>query len=52
MITPRPYHPSRKTEDEALAELRRCAGGQFDARVVEAFTATLAERREAAEVPA
>ena len=53
MVTPRPYRLNPKTDDEALAELRRCAGSQFDARVVEAFAAVLAERREApAEVSA
>jgi diguanylate cyclase (GGDEF)-like protein len=52
MVTPRPYRLHTKTEEEALAELRRCAGSQFDPQVVEAFAAVLAERREAAEVPA
>jgi PAS domain S-box-containing protein len=32
----RPYKKARSRED-ALAELRRCAGAQFDPRVVEAF---------------
>ena len=36
MVSERPYRPSRSA-DEALAELRRCAGSQFDPRVVEAF---------------
>jgi diguanylate cyclase (GGDEF)-like protein len=47
MVTPRPYRIDPKTEREALAELRRCAGSQFDAQVVEAFVAVLAERRAA-----
>ena len=31
----------------ALEELRRCAGTQFDPRVVEAFSALVAERDSA-----
>lgn len=42
MTSPQP-HRARKTVDEALAELRRCAGTQFDPRVVEALAADLAE---------
>jgi two-component system cell cycle response regulator len=34
----RPYHKARSA-DKALAELRRCGGTQFDARVVEALAA-------------
>jgi len=37
----RPYAESM-SEDAALAELRRCAGAQFDAQVVDAFAAVLA----------
>jgi diguanylate cyclase (GGDEF)-like protein len=48
MVTPRPYRINPKTEDEAMEELRRCAGTQFDPRVVEAFAAVLAERNAAA----
>ena len=40
MTTDRPYRAAR-TADEALAELRRCAGTQFDADVVEALARTL-----------
>ena len=36
----RPYRPGR-THDEALAELCRCAGSQFDPRVVTALTGVL-----------
>jgi HD-GYP domain-containing protein (c-di-GMP phosphodiesterase class II) len=36
MTTDRPYRAAR-TEDEALEELRRCAGTQFDPQVVAAL---------------
>jgi HD-GYP domain-containing protein (c-di-GMP phosphodiesterase class II) len=36
MTEDRPYRESRRPE-EAVEELRRCAGSQFDARVVEMF---------------
>ena len=39
MTSDRPYRAA-VTHDEALAELRRCAGTQFDPRVVDAFIAT------------
>ena len=38
----RPYSPSRRVGD-AIAELRRCAGSQFDPAVVDAFCVALAE---------
>ncbi|HEV7461162.1 MAG TPA: diguanylate cyclase [Solirubrobacteraceae bacterium] len=38
MVSKRPYQVARSNED-ALAELRRCAGGQFDPAVVDAFCA-------------
>ena len=41
MTTDRSYRKARPA-DEALAELRRCAGTQFDADVVEALARTLA----------
>jgi response regulator RpfG family c-di-GMP phosphodiesterase len=47
LTTPRPYRPAGSVED-ALEELRRCSGTQFDPRVVEALAAELAE--EHAEV--
>jgi signal transduction histidine kinase/HD-GYP domain-containing protein (c-di-GMP phosphodiesterase class II) len=40
MVAGRPYRPAR-SRMEALAELRRCAGGQFDPEVVEAFARVL-----------
>jgi GGDEF domain-containing protein len=42
MTAQRPYRASMGA-DEALAELRHCAGTQFDPRVVEALAAELAE---------
>jgi len=41
MVTDRPYRKGTDAES-ALAELRRCAGSQFDPRVVEAFCAVMA----------
>ena len=40
MLEERPYRPS-KTVDSALAELKACAGSQFDASCVEALAATV-----------
>jgi HD-GYP domain-containing protein (c-di-GMP phosphodiesterase class II) len=37
MVSPRPYRAAMDVPD-ALAELRRCAGTQFDAAVVDAFS--------------
>jgi response regulator RpfG family c-di-GMP phosphodiesterase len=42
LTAPRPYRDAASSE-EALAELRRCAGSQFDPRVVEALAADLEE---------
>jgi len=49
MTSDRVYRPGMPRE-EALAELRRCAGTQFDERVVAAFVAVL--ERSAAPAPA
>jgi HD-GYP domain-containing protein (c-di-GMP phosphodiesterase class II) len=46
MTTDRPYR-LRRSDDDALEELRRCAGAQFDPRVVEALERVLAGRVEA-----
>lgn len=46
MVSGRPYRPAVAVE-AALAELRRCAGTQFDPQVVVAFEAVVAERRAA-----
>ena len=40
MISERPYRATR-SDTEALAELQRCAGTQFDPAVVDAFTRVL-----------
>jgi two-component system, cell cycle response regulator len=42
MTSPRPYAPQR-TVPEAVAELRRGAGGQFDPAVVDAFSELVVE---------
>jgi hypothetical protein len=42
MTADRPYRPGRSRE-EAIEELRRCQGTQFDPRVVEALIGALAE---------
>jgi two-component system cell cycle response regulator len=45
MISNRPYSPA-KTIDEALGELRRCAGTQFDPTIVPLFEQVIAERAQ------
>jgi diguanylate cyclase (GGDEF)-like protein len=45
MIATRPYS-APKTPTEALAELHRCAGAQFDPAVVTVFAQVMAERAE------
>ena len=42
MTTDRPYRKA-KTREEAIEELRRCAGAQFDPQVVEVFVGLLEE---------
>src|SRR5437764_348706 len=44
MTTDRPYRRARPAAD-ALAELRRCSGADFDPRVVEALAASIADAR-------
>jgi two-component system cell cycle response regulator len=51
MVSNRAYRPAR-TPEAAVAELRRCAGTQFDPVVVDAFCEALAESPEPAPVPA
>jgi two-component system, cell cycle response regulator len=46
ITTERPYAPGRSVP-EAVAELRACAGTQFDPRVIDALCATIAERDSA-----
>jgi diguanylate cyclase (GGDEF)-like protein len=50
MITDRPYQAAVDSES-ACAELRRCAGTQFDPGVVDAFLAVLAARQGAVSAP-
>ena len=45
MISARPYSPAMSVE-AALAELRRCAGTQFEPAIVAAFEQVMAERSE------
>ena len=41
MISERPYRQAR-SQEQALAEMRRCAGTQFDPDVVDALAAVVA----------
>jgi HD-GYP domain-containing protein (c-di-GMP phosphodiesterase class II) len=49
MTSLRSYRNSKMTSEQALKELRRCAGTQFDPRIVEAFISVY-EGREPHEV--
>jgi HD-GYP domain-containing protein (c-di-GMP phosphodiesterase class II) len=49
MTSDRPYAVARG-EEEALEELRRCAGTQLDPRVVAALCEVVEERRQPGEV--
>ncbi|TLM80041.1 MAG: HD domain-containing protein [Actinobacteria bacterium] len=51
MTSDRPYRRGR-SRDEAVAELRRCAGTQFDPRIVDAFVAGLERLGPGHEQPA
>jgi HD-GYP domain-containing protein (c-di-GMP phosphodiesterase class II) len=51
LTAPRPYRAAG-TPEEALAELRRCAGTQFDPDVVEALAADLSEEQAPSGAPA
>lgn len=51
LTAPRPYRPGLSA-DEALAELRRHAGTQFDPRIVEALAWDLAEEAAPSYAPA
>ena len=44
MTAVRPYQPRPTTLEQAIDELRRCAGTQFDPRVVDAFVRTRTAR--------
>ena len=51
MTLGRPYRQPM-SRPEALEELRRCAGSQFDGRVVEAFVQVLEAQGDGALIPA
>jgi diguanylate cyclase (GGDEF)-like protein/putative nucleotidyltransferase with HDIG domain len=44
MTSLRPYRQGKFTSEQALAELKHCAGAQFDPKIIEIF-ATLSERQ-------
>ncbi|HEY4668723.1 MAG TPA: HD-GYP domain-containing protein [Tepidiformaceae bacterium] len=50
IVSNRPYREGR-TPDEALAEILRCAGTQFDPKVVEAFESLFPRWRDEGEDP-
>jgi putative nucleotidyltransferase with HDIG domain len=45
-MTRKTPHGKHRTPDESLAELERCAGTQFDPRIVRLFVAEYGERRD------
>jgi len=51
MTSARPYRQKPLTKEEAMAELRRCAGTQFDPGLVEVFCATVSALPEETEEP-
>jgi HD-GYP domain-containing protein (c-di-GMP phosphodiesterase class II) len=51
MVTHRPYR-TRRSEEEALGELRRCAGSQFDPEIVEALSKALSPASAGSRAPA
>ena len=50
MVTDRPYR-NAMSQDDAVAELRRCSGTQFDPRVVKALIAALEARERPVSPP-
>jgi HD-GYP domain-containing protein (c-di-GMP phosphodiesterase class II) len=50
MTSPRAYREA-STPEEAIAELRRCAGTQFDRRIVEALAADIADETPSTPPP-
>ncbi|HET9102790.1 MAG TPA: HD-GYP domain-containing protein [Solirubrobacteraceae bacterium] len=51
MTTDRPYRRARR-HDEAMQELRRCSGSQFDPQLVEVIERVLTRRRGSVATPA
>lgn len=51
LVSDRPYRSAR-SPDEAIAEVIRCSGSQFDPRVVDAFLTVAGAWKAAADLPA
>lgn len=51
MTSERVYRNSARTVDQAVDELQRCAGGQFDPMIVDVFTRILRQQPELVQVP-
>ncbi len=49
IVNARPYR-GKRTRSEALSELRRCAGGQFDPAVVDAFIHSFGDPPDGSEI--